>query len=206
MKAAIAIAATLAVLASLLYFMGAHGGWVAKLIDASGAALHSPEGGLLFGQDPHKLMYYVSAGVGFVGILIAAFLHGPKGIWSLFLGNRTRAEVSPRADALANLFGPLTRLARNKYYVDEVYDFIIVKPLWVLSHIFHLIDKLLVDGLVNAAGWLPRSFGQLAKRTQSGVLHDYALRMAGGLALIVLVVLAVRSGVFSQLPGGGLWR
>jgi NADH-quinone oxidoreductase subunit L len=210
MKASIAICMVFAVLAAGLYFMtparGEGGGWVAGMVRessavvpaaVSGSAHHAASDaaahahGTFLGMDPHKVMYYVSALVGLIGILIAAYLHGPRGAQGLFIGNRESAGVAPRADALAHAFGPLTRAARNKWYVDEIYDFLIRTPLWVVSHISHLFDKLVVDGLVDLAGWLPRSLGRSLRPAQSGALHGYAVGMAGGIAVILLIVLYV---------------
>ena len=85
------------------------------------------------------------------------------------------AEACPacrsKADDLLPVLGPIPSLAQHKWYVDEIYDFLIVKPIWVLSHIFFLLDKLLVDGLVNAFGLVPRGIGKLVRRQQTGVLH-----------------------------------
>jgi hypothetical protein len=53
-------------------------------------------------------MYYVSAVFGFVGILIAAYLHGPIGLGGLMIGSRTEALRS-RADGLIPLLGPLPK-------------------------------------------------------------------------------------------------
>ena len=137
--------------------------------------------GSFLGFDPHAAMYYVSAVVGLSGILVAFFLH--------YLG-RTTAATS-RADALLPAFGAVARGAQHKWYVDEIYDFLIRKPLWVLSNIFHLIDKLVVDGIVNLVGLLPRALGGTIRPSQSGVLHGYAAGMAGGLALLLLIALWV---------------
>jgi len=196
MKAAIATTMVLTIVVAALYFIksapgGQHGGWVGSMIHNSTANYHSPHGGTFLGMDPHKAMYYVSAAVGAIGVLIAAYLHGPRGIWGLFVGNREKARTS-RADAFIPLFGPLTNIARKKWYVDEVYDWVFVKPLWVLSHVLHAIDKVLVDGLVNLFGWTPRGVGGAARGAQTGVLHDYAVRMAGGVALIIALVLIMR--------------
>ena len=64
-------------------------------------------------------------------------------------------------------------------------------PLWVISNIFGLIDKLLVDGLVNLAGVMPRWLGGALRPSQSGALQGYAVGMAGGLGLVLLIVLLV---------------
>ena len=145
---------------------------------AHGGELHA---GTFLGQDPHAVMYYVSGVVGIVGIFIA---------WWLHLAGRTTAAVS-KADALLPALGPIPRWAQNKWYVDELYNAIVRRPLLVLAHICHMFDKLLVDGLVNLAGWLPKGIGAAIRPSQSGQLHGYAVGMAGGVAVLVLIVLLV---------------
>jgi NADH-quinone oxidoreductase subunit L len=147
----------------------------------AGAELQARAAGSFLGFNAHEVMYYVSGVVGAIGIGVAFLLH--------FLG-RTAAATS-RADALVPAFGGLARGAQHKWYVDEIYDFLIRTPLWVLSNIFHLFDKLVVDGLVNLLGWIPRAFGGTIRPSQSGVLHGYAAGMAGGLALVLLIALWV---------------
>ncbi|HED53151.1 MAG TPA: NADH-quinone oxidoreductase subunit L [Phycisphaerales bacterium] len=152
----------------------------------AGEAAH----GSFLGYNPHEVMFYVSAIFGLLGIAIAAWAHGPRGIASGFLGNRTDAAHC-RMDTIAKRFGPIPRWAENKWYVDEFYNFILVRPLWVLGHLFHAIDRLLVDGLVNLFGVLPRLLGRGAQPAQSGILHSYALSMAGGLGVLLLIIVVV---------------
>jgi NADH:ubiquinone oxidoreductase subunit 5 (subunit L)/multisubunit Na+/H+ antiporter MnhA subunit len=123
-------------------------------------------------------MYFVSAFIGLVGIGVA---------WVLHYQGRTSAARA-KADDLLPRMQPWATWAQHKWYVDEFYDFVFRTPLWVIANIFYLIDKLLVDGLVNLAGWLPSALGNRLRPAQNGVLHSYALGMAGGLALILLVV------------------
>jgi NADH-quinone oxidoreductase subunit L len=160
--------------------------------DAHGDA-HA-KSGTLFGQDPFKIMYYVSAGLGLVGILAAAWFHGPKGAWGLGIGNREHPS-KVRMDAVAARFGPIPKWAENKWYVDELYHAIIVKPLLVFSHVFHAFDKLVIDGLVDLLGALPRWLGSLLRPSQSGGLHGYATGMVAGTAVLValLVIVALAS-------------
>ncbi|MFI4872686.1 MAG: NADH-quinone oxidoreductase subunit L [Phycisphaerales bacterium JB061] len=155
----------------------------------AGDHAHGAHGSIL-GFDPHKVMYYISAVFGLTGIALAAYLHGPKGMVSGFLGNRVEAGKC-RMDAVAKAFDPIPRWAENKWYVDEFYHFLFVRPLWVISYIFQTIDKLLVDGLVNLFGYLPRLLGRGAQPGQSGVLHGYALSMAGGVGVILFIVVLV---------------
>ncbi|HZY78554.1 MAG TPA: NADH-quinone oxidoreductase subunit L [Cyclobacteriaceae bacterium] len=47
----------------------------------------------------------------------------------------------------------LTRLLAHKYYVDELYNFIVVKPLYLISKLFYNVVELLgIDGIVNGLG------------------------------------------------------
>ncbi len=184
------VLATLAVcsiVAAGLYFIGDHG-WVAGMIHDSTAHIdpHGDEAGgshgsaALFGLDPHKAMYYISSVVGIVGIIFAYAFH---------LHGRKSAGEAPAADAFKAALGPIPRWAENKWYVDELYQFLFRGPLLVLSHIFRYVDMLLVDGLVNLMGWLPYAVGGRLRRGQDGVLQSYAASMAGGLALFLLVIL-----------------
>ncbi|MEM8758664.1 MAG: proton-conducting transporter membrane subunit, partial [Planctomycetota bacterium] len=126
--------------------------------DHGGHAAH----GSFLGFDPHKVMYYVSAIVGAIGIGYAAWAHGPRGAVSGFIGDRTEPGRC-RMDGVAALFGPIPKWAEHKWYVDEFYHAVFRAPLWVLSYVFQAIDKLLVDGLVNFFGLLPRLLGKAAQ-------------------------------------------
>jgi NADH-quinone oxidoreductase subunit L len=149
---------------------------------------HGPRGSIdaalevpLIGGDPHKMMYYISGVIGVIGIALAYLLH--------FHGRTNAAEC--KMDAIAKRFGPIPKWAENKWYVDELYHAIFVKPLRIISHVFHWVDKLLVDGIVNVFGFLPRVFAWIIRPSQSGVLQGYAVSMAGGLAIILFVVLVI---------------
>jgi NADH-quinone oxidoreductase subunit L len=136
-------------------------------------------------MDPHKAMYYVSAVFGIVGIGLAFVLH--------LAGRRTAGEC--KMDAIAAKFGPFPKWAENKWYVDELYDLIVRYPLLAFSHLFHWIDKLIVDGaLVNGLGALPKTLGALVRPSQGGSLHGYAVGMAGGLAVLLIVALIALAG------------
>ena len=125
-----------------------------------------------------------------LGILIAAVLHGPRGLGGLLIGSRERAAMS-RADGLAAKLGAIPKWGQNKWYIDELYNAIVRVPLLVLGHLFHLVDKLLVDGIVDGLGKVPRLMGESVRPSQSGVMHGYAAAMVGGIAVLIIIVLAV---------------
>jgi len=174
-----------ALLAAIPYFIDTgHHGWVGGLVHHSTAAVSHLTIGVdhsatFFGADPHKIMYFVSGVVGVGGILAA---------WWLHLRGRTEAETSPAAEKATKALGPITVWAQNKWYVDEFYDFLLRKPLWFLAHVFYFIDALLVDGIVNLFGWLPKAIGGSLRPSQNGFLQSYAVGMTGGLALLLVIV------------------
>jgi len=183
-----------AILAAIPYFLPTgldkiKGGWVAKLVYDSSAAGGLPgvyethAHGTILGFDPHKAMYFVSGIIGLIGILIA---------WHLHLASRQTADAL-RTALLSN---PATRwlpqTMENKWYVDEIYHALIRAPLWVIGHILSLFDRLFVDTiLVNGTARLPRVFGRAFQPLQNGVLQSYAIVMAGGVALVILLVVVL---------------
>ena len=80
------------------------------------------------------------------------------------------------------------KLSENKFYFDEIYMWLVVRPLEGLAWLSDLVDNVLVDGVVNFVGWLTRSFGSLLRSLQMGLAPFYALAMVLGL----VVMLAMR--------------
>jgi NADH-quinone oxidoreductase subunit L len=65
------------------------------------------------------------------------------------------------ADALMQRFKPLYTLLYNKYYIDEIYDAIIIKPLLGFTNVLWWFDANVIDGLVNFTGWLTVKWADL---------------------------------------------
>jgi len=76
----------------------------------------------------------------------------------------------------------------NKWYVDEFYDRLIVQPIVRFSRFcWKVIDATIIDGIVNAVGWVARGFGWGISMFQTGSVNTYALILTVG----VLVILGV---------------
>jgi NADH-quinone oxidoreductase subunit L len=76
----------------------------------------------------------------------------------------------------------------NKWYVDEFYDRFIVQPIIRFSRFcWKVIDATIIDGIVNAVGWVARGFGWGISMFQNGSVNTYALILTVG----VLVILGV---------------
>ena len=85
----------------------------------------------------------------------------------------------------------LQRTLYNKYYVDEIYDSIVVKPLyWISEQFYSIVEKSGIDRLVNASGRGVESGSKLARLVQNGGIGYYIFVMVIGIAL--LLVYAVR--------------
>jgi NADH-quinone oxidoreductase subunit L len=80
-------------------------------------------------------------------------------------------------------FAGLYRVLSNKYYVDELYDRAINRPLlWISDSVFLKVgDRMLIDGTLNGlAGLAQRAAGRLS-RVQTGSLHKYAFMVLVGM-------------------------
>jgi NADH-quinone oxidoreductase subunit L len=79
----------------------------------------------------------------------------------------------------------------HKYYVDEGYGAILVKPLLALSTVvlWRGVDQGVIDGLVNGAGTASKGIGDELRRMQSGNIRSYAAWVAiGGAAIVAYMV------------------
>ncbi|HEU4637079.1 MAG TPA: NADH-quinone oxidoreductase subunit L [Edaphobacter sp.] len=95
------------------------------------------------------------------------------------------------AAAFAQKFPALYRLVDNKFYVDEIYQAVIVTPLLVVSRLIlgGLIDGGIVNGSGFAAGASARGVGSLVRRVQSGNIRSYAGWLALGAAAVIAVMI-----------------
>ena len=88
--------------------------------------------------------------------------------------------------------GALRRAAANKFYVDELYDRVIVRPFWSLARgLWRIVDATLIDGLlVNGVAGLIAWIGAMARRFQNGNVQRYAAVTALGVAALVYLFLS----------------
>ena len=121
----------------------------------------------------HVPLIVLAVVIGLAGLAGAAWFYG---------GDASRAA------RMAERFSGLHRLLSGKYYVDELYEAVIGRPLtWVSDRIFlRLGDRALIDGTLHGLTGIARSAAGLLARVQTGNLHLYAwLVMAGVFALLL---------------------
>jgi NADH-quinone oxidoreductase subunit L len=114
----------------------------------------------------------LTVAIGGLGFLLAYFAYG-------------RASKLP--DRLASLAGggPY-RLLLHKYYIDEIYDALVVRPFTYCSRwLAQVFDPEVIDGLVNAVAKGARGFSLIWREVQTGNVQHY---LAGFLAAILVLL------------------
>jgi NADH-quinone oxidoreductase subunit L len=127
-------------------------------------------------HEEHDFMLVaISVGAGVTGLLLAYLLYVAR---------------PGMADSIAASLGGLYRLVYNKYFVDEVYDALVVKPAVAGSRtiLWRGIDAGLIDGTVNGVGTVARATGALLRRLQSGNIRTYAAWVVLGSILVIAIV------------------
>ena len=110
-----------------------------------------------------------------------AMLFGFVTAWLFYM---TKLDL-PRRVAESNPI--LYQFLLNKWYFDEIYDVIFVKPTqWLGRSLWRLGDGKIIDGCINglAMGIIP-FFTKLTGRIQSGYIFNYAFGMVIGIAILV---------------------
>jgi NADH-quinone oxidoreductase subunit L len=110
--------------------------------------------------------------------------------YGLYSGAYRRADDG---DPLQNVLGPVFGWLRNKWYVDELYGFLIVRPFNTLSQITaRALDLGGVDASFTNLGELARATGRGFSRFQRGYARGYALVMFVGVVVVLALFLVVR--------------
>ncbi len=170
-------------------------GWLHKFLGpvAGIAVEHEASTGLVF------LLMGAATAIALIGWGLAHFLY----------------SVSPAtADRWAAKFSGAYTTLLNKYYVDELYDFVFVEPTKRLGELLDWFDRTVVDGIVrgiaqladwgsagstwvekhviyaglNAIGYGNHLAAREGRKMQSGMVNHYAAIIVAGLFLLALVV------------------
>jgi NADH-quinone oxidoreductase subunit L len=162
--------------------------------EAAAAAGHHVPAGLPIAEEAHRHLTRI-VGLAFVvgyAIAIAIYFRGLS-----------------LAAALATALKPLYVLLVKKFYFDELYGAVLVGGLMALKTVCNWIDVYIVDGIVNAVGWVVRALAMLA-----GDIFDRAGAATSpapaeqettgrGLGFLAVLVVAVSTTV---LLADGLYR
>ncbi len=120
----------------------------------------------------HVGLLALSVVLGLTGLALAAWLYGGD---------------AARAARLGERFAGLHRLLTGKYYVDELYEATLGRPLeWLSRRVFlGLGDRVLIDGTLHGLAGLARAAAGALSRVQAGSLQAYVLLGLAGLVLLL---------------------
>jgi NADH-quinone oxidoreductase subunit L len=173
--------------------------------EGGSAAIHAAPG-----ETAHHISWAAEMGLMGLSVLV--------GIIGILTAYRFYVRAPEIADRLAGRWSGAHRVLSNKYYVDEIYGATVVagtlesaRGLWAVDRnvvdgavngsgwltVFsawfsHLLDKYIVDGLVNLVGAVLEESSFLFRRLQTGLIQNYALVMLFGVFAFVSVYLIVR--------------
>jgi len=121
----------------------------------------------------------LSTSLVFIGLATAAFLYLRK---------------TDLPDRIAKTFKGLYNILYNKYYIDELYHYTIIKPtMWIASNILVAItDAKIIEGIVNGVPGAIGRFSQSLRKIQTGLVEHYGIFMAAGAVFIIALVLLLR--------------
>ncbi|NPV91632.1 MAG: NADH-quinone oxidoreductase subunit L [Firmicutes bacterium] len=109
-----------------------------------------------------------------------------------------------RPEAVLERFPALYRLFYHKYYIDEIYQYLIDKLVDGTARVLYWADVHLVDGAVNGAGRLAQLGGLALRLTQTGRAQHYALVLVAVVVVMVLAFGLINPSLVISLGGGGL--
>lgn len=119
--------------------------------------------------------------------MVISSIFGLAGIAFAWMRYRERVPSALPTNALH-------KLVANKYYIDEVYNAIIVQPIKNGSHylLWRILDTGIIDGIVNGVASLIRLIGGTLRRLQTGLVQAYIVSMVVGIVLFLAYYLFVR--------------
>jgi NADH-quinone oxidoreductase subunit L len=125
------------------------------------------------------------------GLPVIVAVLGLLAAWWMYVRN---PKLPKRlSDSMRGLY----TLVFNKYYVDEIYAALFVRPLlWISTNVlWHGVDEGLIDGAVNGAARVARESGGQLRQLQSGNARSYAAWVVVGAVGFTVLLLAFWAGV-----------
>ena len=158
----LAILAIPSALIGLLLGWGGHDSWFHHFTQGVFPEVHHEASGNVI------LFMVISSVVGLAGIAFA---------WTRY---RERVPSAEPTNALQ-------KLVANKYYVDEIYNALIVQPIKNASHyiLWRIVDNGIIDGIVNGVALAIQIIGGTLRRLQSGLVQTYIVSMVVGIVLFL---------------------
>lgn len=117
------------------------------------------------------LLLGLSGAIAILGILLAYLRYIRQSRWTLAVQRGLR---------------PLQPILEHKYWIDEIYMAVIVRPLRAFAQLcFRFFDQTMIDGAVNGLGRATAMVGAGAARLQTGLISWYAISLVIGVVALL---------------------
>jgi NADH:ubiquinone oxidoreductase subunit 5 (subunit L)/multisubunit Na+/H+ antiporter MnhA subunit len=122
---------------------------------------------------------------------LTAFIGTAVGLGGIGLSYVMYAKSSPLPARLMERFRPLYEGSLHKFYVDEVYQRLVIGPLRFFAAFSGFVDTYFVDRLVTGIALIPRAIARARlARFQNGLIQFYAAVSAMSIVLLLYVLVA----------------
>lgn len=104
---------------------------------------------------------------------------------AILIARSVYSKERPMADP--STYKGIKAVLWNKYYVDEIYNNVIVAPILYFSRdaLWKIVDVVMIDGLVNGSARIVGASAGVLRRLQTGVAQNYALLMLAGIVVFL---------------------
>ncbi len=159
------------------------------LIPVSVLALFSICGGFLgfaFGKTPLLERFLAEAGIDHTIVLSSHFFFEPETLISMIGGLLGLGTAAVLYYYYADKLGAPIQLLRRSFYVDEIYDFLIVRPLRALANLIaKVIEPKIFDGIIQLVVKITQATSRGLQKVQSGQIRSYVAWMVVGTVIII---------------------
>jgi NADH-quinone oxidoreductase subunit L len=128
-----------------------------------------------------------------LGLMLVSLVVALLGVHFGLKINNTEAGVVFK-NMLKAGYPKLYRAVYNKYYVDEFYEEYVIQPVFFIVQVARAFDNYIVDGLVNAAGWLAWQFSMLQGWWDNNVVDGLVNAVAWVVGFLSDLVKPIQSG------------
>ncbi len=129
---------------------------------------------------PHStelILVTITVSLALLGLLISAMVYFAR-------------KIDPESITENPVIKPIYTLIYNKYYFDELYNLLFVRGVgFGLGRLASLLDRYVIDGIVNGTAQLTKWSGEILRMTQTGVVNTYVAYMVAGTAIILIILL-----------------
>jgi NADH-quinone oxidoreductase subunit L len=143
-----------------------------------------------------------------LGLMGLALFLGAAGIGLAAMHYRDGVSAWVTSFTSRGIGATLYKLSYNKFYVDEIYDVILVRPFrWLANGFFEFVDRFVIDLIfVNGAALVIDVLGRIGRWFQNGQVHRYLIAVLLGAAAIFFFTDSMLRADFSYREEAGVMR